>query len=58
MPPASRNPVVHLELRTGNLPRACAFYTSLFGWGVERVQVGGGSYHALELGWRIDGGVI
>src|SRR5918995_6703702 len=26
------HPVVHLELCTGNLPSALAFYTRLFGW--------------------------
>jgi len=58
MPPASRNPVVHLELRTGNLPRACAFYTSLFGWGVERIEVGAGSYLTFDLGDGLEGGVV
>ena len=32
MAPAFKNPVVHLELQTCNLPRACGFYTKLFGW--------------------------
>jgi predicted enzyme related to lactoylglutathione lyase len=52
------NPVVHLELRTANLPRACAFYTRLFGWRVEPVGAGSGSYLALELGECIQGGVV
>jgi predicted enzyme related to lactoylglutathione lyase len=52
------NPVVHLELQTGNLPRACAFYTRLFGWQAERLEVGRGSYLALALGAAIDGGVV
>jgi uncharacterized protein len=54
---AGLDPVVHLELRTGNLPRACAFYTQLFGWRVEPIEVTGGSYLALELGNGIDGGI-
>jgi predicted enzyme related to lactoylglutathione lyase len=58
MTSAFSNPVVHLELHTGNLPRACAFYTRLFGWRVERVQVGRGSYLALGLGDGIEGGVV
>jgi predicted enzyme related to lactoylglutathione lyase len=45
------NPVVHLELRTGNLACACAFYTRLFGWRAET-----GDY--LALGDRIEGGVV
>jgi predicted enzyme related to lactoylglutathione lyase len=53
----STNPVVHLELHTGNLPRACAFYTRLFGWQAETVDAGCGSYLALGLGERIEGGV-
>jgi len=51
-----RSPIVHLELQTANLPRACAFYTRLFGWRPERIEVPCGSYLALDLG-RIDGGV-
>jgi predicted enzyme related to lactoylglutathione lyase len=52
------NSVVHLELRTGNLSRACAFYTRLFGWRAERIDLGPCSYLALELGGRIEGGVV
>jgi predicted enzyme related to lactoylglutathione lyase len=52
------NPVVHLELETGNLPRACAFYTRLLGWRTERIALGRGSYLALCLGNAIEGGVI
>jgi uncharacterized protein len=58
MNPACVNPVVHLELHTGNLSRACAFYTRLFGWRAERIEVGRGSYLALELGNGIEGGVV
>ena len=55
---APENPLVHLELRTGNLPRACAFYTRLFDWRAESVCVAGnGSYLSLDLGNRIEGGV-
>jgi len=52
------NPVVHLELRTGNLPRACVFYAHLFGWNAETVRAGSRSYVALELGHGIEGGVV
>jgi predicted enzyme related to lactoylglutathione lyase len=52
------DPVVHLELHTGNLPRACAFYTRLFGWRAERIAVGNSSYLALGLGAEIEGGVV
>jgi predicted enzyme related to lactoylglutathione lyase len=52
------NPVVHLELHTGNLPRACAFYVGLCGWRPERVDAGSGSYLALGLGGPLGGGVV
>jgi predicted enzyme related to lactoylglutathione lyase len=51
-------PVVHLELHTANLSRACAFYTRLFGWPTERIVAAGGSYVALGLGRGLDGGVV
>jgi uncharacterized protein len=52
------NPVVHLELRTANLPEACAFYMQLFGWKAETIRAGSGSYLALELGEGVRGGVV
>jgi predicted enzyme related to lactoylglutathione lyase len=55
--PAPANPIVHLELCTGNLPRACSFYTQLFGWRTENVHLGSQSYLALALGESIEGGV-
>ena len=41
---------MHLELHTGDLPAACAFYAALCGWRAERIDAGGGSYLALALG--------
>jgi predicted enzyme related to lactoylglutathione lyase len=58
MTPPVFDPVVHLELRTPNLARACAFYTQLFGWPAETIYTGNGSYLALELGAGIRGGVV
>jgi hypothetical protein len=52
------HPVVHLELHTGDLPRACAFYADLFGWRAERVEAGSGTYLALEMGDGLGGGVV
>jgi predicted enzyme related to lactoylglutathione lyase len=52
------NPVVHLELHTGDLPRARAFYARLCGWRPERIDAGCGSYLALELGGGSGGGGI
>ena len=55
---ARPNTVVHLELRTGNVARACAFYTRAFGWRATSVHVAGAGYLTLELGARIEGGVV
>jgi predicted enzyme related to lactoylglutathione lyase len=52
-------PVVHLELHTGNLARACAFYSRVCGWRVERVDAGAGPpYHLLGWGGALGGGVV
>jgi predicted enzyme related to lactoylglutathione lyase len=58
MTPASSNPVVHLELHTGDLTRARAIYAELCGWRPERIDFGCGSYHALELGRGLGGGIV
>jgi uncharacterized protein len=58
MRPLSPSPVVHLELHTGNLARACGFYSRVCGWRLEQVVVGGGSYHALDWGGELDGGIV
>ena len=52
------NPVVHLELHTRDLERACEFYSRLCGWRPERIDPGCGSYVALRLGGGVDGGVV
>jgi predicted enzyme related to lactoylglutathione lyase len=52
------NPVVHLELHTGDLAGACEFYSRLFGWRSERIDAGAGSYLALEMGNGLGGGVV
>ena len=53
------NPVVHVELHTGDLERACAFYADLFGWRAERIEAGSASYTALEIAsGRLGGGVV
>jgi predicted enzyme related to lactoylglutathione lyase len=46
----STSPLVHLELHTGDLQGASAFYAEVCGWRPERIEAGGGSYLALELG--------
>jgi predicted enzyme related to lactoylglutathione lyase len=52
------NPVVHVELRTDNLARACAFYSGLFAWRAETVRDDCGSYLALEPAFGIEAGVV
>jgi predicted enzyme related to lactoylglutathione lyase len=55
---AVRKPVVHLELHTGDLPRACAFYAELCGWPTQQVETACGSYRALDPGPGLSGGVV
>jgi predicted enzyme related to lactoylglutathione lyase len=58
MAPTRSNPVVHMELHTGDSRRARTFYAELFGWRAERVAAGGGSYLALEPGGTVGGGIV
>jgi len=51
-------PVVHLELHTGDLPGARAFYAELCGWRPDVIKTPCGSYHALELGGGLGGGMV
>jgi predicted enzyme related to lactoylglutathione lyase len=57
IPPAP-SPLVHLELHTGNLARACDFYARLCGWRVRQISAGPGTYHVLDWGGGLDGGVV
>ena len=52
------NPVIHLELHTGDLRGAVEFYTRLFGWRPQRIHAGSGSYLALGMGNGLGGGVV
>ena len=52
------NRVIHLELHTGDLARACAFYGALCGWRTEQIDAGGSSYLGLDLGLGVGGGVV
>jgi predicted enzyme related to lactoylglutathione lyase len=58
MNPGAPQPVVHLELHTANLDRARDLYSELCGWHPERIEAGGGSYLALELGGGLGGGMV
>jgi predicted enzyme related to lactoylglutathione lyase len=52
------NPVVHLELHTGDRSRACAFYADACGWHPQRIEVGSAFYWALQMGNGFGGGVV
>ena len=52
------NPVVHLELHTGDLPGARDLYAGLCGWRAEQVDTRAGSYTALDLGHDLGGGIV
>jgi uncharacterized protein len=56
--PSPPRPVVHLELHTGNLARACGFYLGALGWRTERVAAGPGAYQAFDWGGQLEGGVV
>jgi predicted enzyme related to lactoylglutathione lyase len=52
------NPVVHLELHTGDLPGARATYAQLCGWRSQPVQTQNGPYMALGLCESFGGGLV
>ena len=52
------NRMLHLELHTGDLSGAGAFYSELFGWRSRRIVTGHGCYVALDLGGEIGGGIV
>lgn len=58
MTPITSQPVVHLELHTGDLPRARDLYSELCGWRPERVETRHGAYLAIELGGGLGGGIV
>lgn len=53
-----KNPVVHLELHTGDRARASTFYAELCGWVPEWVTAARSSYLALALGDGFGGGIV
>ena len=55
---SAKTPIVHLELHTGDLAGARAFYASLCGWRPEEIEAAGRSYQALETGGGVSGGIV
>jgi predicted enzyme related to lactoylglutathione lyase len=51
-------PVVHLELHTGDLEGARAFYSGLCDWRPAQITLPRGSYLALEMGGGLGGGIV
>jgi predicted enzyme related to lactoylglutathione lyase len=58
MKPAAAGHVVHLELHTGDLAAARAFYTTLLGARFEEVVLSCGSYLTMDLGDGLGGGIV
>ena len=52
------NRVVHLELHTGAIAQASAFYGELLGWRSHELDERHGPYVALELGGALSGGIV
>jgi predicted enzyme related to lactoylglutathione lyase len=49
--------VVHLELHTSDRAASSRFYADLLQWRTERIDTEWGSYHALDVGSGLDGGI-
>jgi len=52
------NPVVHLELHTGDRSGASAVCAELLGWRPERIVSRYGSYLALDAGAGVGAGIV
>ncbi len=56
--PVMTPPVVHLELHTGDMAAAAAFYHHLLGWRTKLMETSAGLYLALDLGGGPGGGIV
>ena|SRR5256885_14096524 len=52
------DPVIHLELHTGDVDAASAFFAELCGWQLEHVRTSSGAYLALQLARGLSGGIV
>jgi predicted enzyme related to lactoylglutathione lyase len=53
------HPFVHVELHTRDLPRACEFYSALFGWQLQDMPLAGGhTYTMINVGEGTAGGMM
>ena len=58
MTPRQSSPVVHLELHTGDLPRARALYAELCGWRPQWIETRAGAYLSLGFDGEVGGGIV
>jgi uncharacterized protein len=58
MRPSHPNPVVHLELHTGDVVGASALYSELCGWQPAPVETRAGRYLAFEFGAPLAAGMV
>ena len=56
--PCRRDPVIHLELHTGDLACAQEIYARLCGWRPQRVETDAGNYTLMQLGGDLGGGIV
>ena len=52
------HPFVHVELNTDDPGRAKAFYSELFAWKLEDMQLPGGTYTMIGVGEGTGGGIM
>jgi predicted enzyme related to lactoylglutathione lyase len=53
------NPFVHVELNTNDVPKARKFYSALFDWKLEDVEMGpSGQYTMISPGQGTGGGIL
>ena len=52
------NPFVHIELNTTDVGAAKSFYSSLFGWKLEDMQMGPDTYTFIDVGEGTGGGIL
>jgi predicted enzyme related to lactoylglutathione lyase len=52
------NPFVHVELNTTDVPKAKAFYGTLFGWKLEDMPMPFGTYTMINVGEGTGGGIM
>jgi predicted enzyme related to lactoylglutathione lyase len=52
------NPFCYVELHSNDLKKARDFYTQMFDWKLEEIQLRGGAYTAIRVGQGAEGGML